>query len=82
MAAVAAPELPTTTLLEAALALGFRVADQRWRARARCIGADPELFLPTRGRPHDEAMRYCTRCPVRRECLEAGLDLGPRAIGA
>jgi WhiB family transcriptional regulator, redox-sensing transcriptional regulator len=81
MAAVATPEPPTTTLLEAALALGFRVADQRWRARARCAGIDPEIFLPARGRPHDEAMRYCTHCEVRLQCLEAALDLGQRAVG-
>jgi hypothetical protein len=57
------------------------VADQRRRAQTACAGADPETFLPARGRSHDEAMSFCTRCPVRRECLEAGLDLGPRAIG-
>jgi WhiB family transcriptional regulator, redox-sensing transcriptional regulator len=81
MAAAATPEPPTTTLLEIAIAAGYRVGGQRWRAAAACRGEDPELFLPARGRPHDEAMRYCTRCPVRCECLQHALETGQRAVG-
>jgi WhiB family transcriptional regulator, redox-sensing transcriptional regulator len=83
MAVAATPDPPaTTTLLELALAAGYRVGGQRWRAAAACAGANPETFLPDRGASHDEALRYCRRCPVRCECLEAAFDLGPhRAVG-
>jgi hypothetical protein len=49
MAAAATPVLPATTLPELALAAGYRVTGQRWRAAAACAGTDPELFLPERG---------------------------------
>jgi hypothetical protein len=50
MAAAATPDPPATTaLLELALAVGYSVTDQRWRAAAACVGADPEVFLPARG---------------------------------
>jgi WhiB family redox-sensing transcriptional regulator len=81
MAATATPEPPTTTLLELALACGFTVADQRWRARAACAGVDPELFLTDRGASPEPALVYCRRCEVRTECLQAALDLGQRAFG-
>jgi WhiB family redox-sensing transcriptional regulator len=81
MAAAATDPPATTTLLELALAVGYRVADQRWRASAACAGADPEVFLPTRGKTFDEALSYCRRCEVRAECLQAAFDLGQRAVG-
>jgi WhiB family transcriptional regulator, redox-sensing transcriptional regulator len=78
----AASDTPATTmLLELALAVGYDVADQRWRAAAACAGADPETFLPHRGRSHEEALAYCRRCEVRTECLQAAFELGQRAIG-
>jgi hypothetical protein len=82
MAAAATPDPPATTrLLELALAVGYSVTDQRWRASAACAGANPETFLPTRGETFDEALSYCCRCEVRTECLQAALDLGQRAVG-
>jgi WhiB family redox-sensing transcriptional regulator len=82
MAAAATPDPPATTmLLELALAAGYSVAGQRWRASAACAGADPETFLPTRGASFDEALSYCRRCEVRAECQQAAFDLGRRAVG-
>jgi WhiB family redox-sensing transcriptional regulator len=83
MAAVATPseELPTTTLLELALALGFNVSGERWRARAACAGADPEIFAIERGQSADPARAYCQRCAVRTECLEHAFALGQGAFG-
>jgi Transcription factor WhiB len=75
-AAAATPEPPTTRLVEIALAAGYRVSHQRWRAVAACIGVSPETFLPERGQPHDEPMSFCTRCEVRLECLREALALG------
>jgi WhiB family redox-sensing transcriptional regulator len=44
----------------------------RWRQRAGCIGADPDLFFPVG--PADttavtEAKAICAWCPVRTDCL-------------
>jgi WhiB family redox-sensing transcriptional regulator len=48
---------------------------RRW-AEAACIGADPDLFFPGKGRNDDcaEAKAICAGCPVRDECLEAGMS--------
>jgi hypothetical protein len=82
MAAAAVPEPPASvSLVELALDAGYRFADQRWRLRAACAGADPEVFLPDRGASHEEPMSYCRRCEVRCECLDAALDLGSQAYG-
>ena len=46
-----------------------------WAAQAACKG-QTALFFPGRGQP-DQAARakaICAGCPVRLECLEAGLD--------
>lgn len=46
-----------------------------WRDRAACRGADTEIFYPEPkpGPPtpsaSEEALTYCARCPVTRECL-------------
>jgi WhiB family transcriptional regulator, redox-sensing transcriptional regulator len=81
MAAAATPEPPTTTLLELALAAGYRVSHQRRRAAAACAGTDPELFLPERGQSLADPMSYCTRCEVRTECLREAFALGSGAVG-
>lgn len=43
-----------------------------WVQQAACNGVDLHVFHPTdaRGLLPVEAMRYCTRCPVRRPCLD------------
>ncbi len=37
---------------------------------ANCLDADPEIFFPKRGRPHQtlEAQKICARCTVRKDC--------------
>jgi hypothetical protein len=78
----AAPEPPAgVSLIEIALAAGYRFADQRWRLHAACAGVNPEVFMPDRGTSHEEPMAYCRRCSVRSECLEAAFELGQRAYG-
>jgi hypothetical protein len=57
-------------LLELALALGYRVIDQRWRARARFAGADPETFLPERDASLEASLRYCRAWEVRTSACE------------
>ena len=42
-----------------------------WRARAACLGHDPETFFPQPADRdgEDEAIAICWTCPVRRDCL-------------
>jgi Transcription factor WhiB len=80
MAAAAAPDRPqNTALLELALALGYRVTDQRWRARARCAGADPETFLPERDASLEAPLRYCRGVGSPNQCVREALALGQGA---
>ena len=50
---------------------------EKWKAAARCAGADQSVFFPapSRGRPGAEhradlrkVVSYCSQCPVRAEC--------------
>lgn len=55
-----------------------------WHAQAKCKGLPTKLFYPARGevrmssdsylREEYPARKYCNACPVRAECLEAGLQ--------
>lgn len=44
----------------------------RWRLKAACLDADPNIFFPEAGHTHDTvlAKRVCGRCPVVHECLD------------
>ena len=48
-----------------------------WMRHAACRGMNPDLFFPERGGPGAmdavEAQKVCRSCPVRAECLEAGI---------
>ena len=82
MATAAMPEPPAgVSLIEVALEAGYAFAGQRWRLRAACAGADPEVFLPDRGASQEEPLSYCRRCPVRCDCLDAAFELGQKAHG-
>ena len=35
---------------------------------AACIGADPRLFDAIQGEAAEDALSYCDRCPVVKEC--------------
>ena len=54
-----------------------------WRDSAACVREDLNLFFPisTVGRAAqqqvDAAKAVCGRCPVRQDCLEWALDVGP-----
>ena len=46
-----------------------------WQAQAACRGMDTALFFPTRGELVPPAVRAaCGSCPVRAECLDAGMS--------
>lgn len=49
------------------------LSEGTWRERARCIGADGDLFYPGKGDSGGGAKWYCDRCPVRAECLQTAL---------
>lgn len=44
-----------------------------WKLKAACRGMSPEFFFPGRGEATVEARRTCAGCPVRADCLEAGM---------
>jgi WhiB family redox-sensing transcriptional regulator len=46
---------------------------RRWLAYAACAGADTELFFRADGQASEEALRICSRCSVRGECLAFAL---------
>ena len=57
------------------------VSDQRWRRRAACQDADPDLFFPIGPAGPalaqvTEAKTICGRCPVREACLSFALRTG------
>ncbi|MGY5764954.1 WhiB family transcriptional regulator [Brachybacterium sp. DNPG3] len=44
-----------------------------WVADALCAQTDPDAFFPDKGGPIKDAKKICGGCPVREECLEAGI---------
>jgi WhiB family transcriptional regulator, redox-sensing transcriptional regulator len=46
-----------------------------WRSRGACAGEDPEMFFPSHGDPGAEAREVCSRCPVRRDCLDYAMEV-------
>jgi len=44
-----------------------------WRKQAACRGADPTLFMPSRGDDVRPAKAICAVCPVKDDCLEQAL---------
>lgn len=50
-------------------------ANIEWHDRRNCRLANPELFFPAKGGDDGKrAKAICEPCPVRSECLEAGLN--------
>lgn len=49
--------------------------DDDWQLRAACAGMDGDLFFPSKWNVADAraAKAICAQCPVRLDCLEAGL---------
>jgi WhiB family redox-sensing transcriptional regulator len=56
-----APELPT---------LADFVRRPAWMDRAECRGEGSHLFFPRNEGVSEEALAFCCRCPVRRQCLD------------
>ena len=71
--------------------LRISAVSSRWRDRAACRDADPDLFFPLLGESADPARAICAACAVRAECLTlarargeqfgvwGGVDLGAEA---
>ena len=50
-----------------------------WRAQARCLGSDPDLFFPLGGAGEplaqaETAKRICHQCEVSNLCLQYALE--------
>ncbi len=50
--------------------------ERAWMASARCRSFPPIFFFPQDGAGVTVAMRACTSCPVKEECLEHALAKG------
>ena len=53
--------------------------NKTWRAQARCLGSDPDLFFPLGGTGEplaqaETAKRICHECEVRNVCLQYALE--------
>jgi WhiB family redox-sensing transcriptional regulator len=46
---------------------------RQWREEAACTQTDPEAFFPEPGASAAPALRICTTCTVRAECLHDAL---------
>ena len=57
------------------------LAEQGWRSRALCDGADTDLWFPLGGGDADPyAKATCDVCPVSRDCLEFALATGQQGV--
>lgn len=45
-----------------------------WQADAACVGADPDLFFPTKGETSAEAAAICAGCTVFDLCRDYSAD--------
>lgn len=45
-----------------------------WAQDALCAQTDPEIFFPNKGESIQKAVRICSQCPVRQECLDAAME--------
>jgi len=48
---------------------------QDWRAKAACVGENPELWFSLTEGDRQVAQLICSRCPVRRECGEYAVEI-------
>lgn len=59
--------------------LGVELHDDKWKDRAACLGRSSSNYDPWSPpdksfKPPGVATEICNRCPVKRECLIAGLE--------
>ena len=47
---------------------------EAWRANAACRGLSPQLMFTERAEGTAQAKALCATCPVKAECLEAGMN--------
>lgn len=53
------------------------MADRAWLEHAACLGTDPEPFFPSSDSVlTSDAVKLCTRCPVRTTCLTHAVEHG------
>ncbi|MDP1806602.1 MAG: WhiB family transcriptional regulator [Acidimicrobiales bacterium] len=57
----------------------FSIESNGWRSRARCAGADPDLFFPLGGSgaplaQAEAAKQVCGQCGVQALCLQYALE--------
>lgn len=53
---------------------GGNVPDTGWMAAARCRDHEPDQFFVRGAAQSRRAVRICSRCPVREQCLRYAID--------
>lgn len=48
-----------------------------WTDEAKCKGSSTEAFYPDQGSHATDVKKFCSDCPVRKQCLEAALATPP-----
>lgn len=52
------------------------MGDMRWTFRAACRGQDVELFYSNEPLNVQLALKMCSNCPVRRDCIDDAVSRG------
>ncbi len=58
--------------------LGPEKSHDSWEDLAEYLGADPDMFFPTRGESSKPAKEVCKQCVVREACLDYALAIGEK----
>ena len=53
----------------------------RWAKQGMCRDYPPSMFFPASGETPKDAKAVCARCPVRDDCLDYALSMGPSLEG-
>jgi len=62
----------------AALAAQFQ---QEWWRDALCVGMDPNIWFPLKGKTAREAKAICADCPAQEACLDYALESPQQKYG-
>lgn len=54
--------------------LGSDIDLDEWRIHGNCVGVDPEVFYPERGKPTKQAKEICSKCIVQKHCALEALE--------
>jgi WhiB family redox-sensing transcriptional regulator len=68
------PESTDRDSLAAMLDIFDAIKDNAWKSMGNCITSDPDAFFPASSQQPNNALALCVDCPVKEECLAAGMQ--------